>query len=169
LSRLSNALSNIVTVAVCINSTALPIFLKKESYMADISNYYKVISLEGNLFHVELDGFWSDEVMDRISTDMQKIFKDSVLSFGGKPIIHIAHWKTTPVFGRKATTHLTESMKFFKEHNGYKTIEIVPTTMVKVGLRNAAAEAGDDFRIQAKDIVEAMEIYKKLQQELLKA
>jgi hypothetical protein len=141
----------------------------KDNNMADISEYYKVISIEGNLFHVELAGFWSDEVMDKISPDMQRIFKESVLSFGGKPIIHLAHWTTTPVFGQKATNHLTESMKFFKEHNGYKTIEIVPTSMVKVGLRNAAAAAGDDFRIQAKDITEAREIIKRLQQELLKA
>jgi hypothetical protein len=135
--------------------------------MEDISTYYKVISLEGNVFHAELGGFWSDETMDKYSVEIQKIFKESILSFGGKPIIHLAQWTTTPVFGRKATIHLTESMKFLKEHNVYKAVEVVPSSMVKVGLRNAAAAAGDDFRIPAKDLTEAWEIIKGLQQEIL--
>lgn len=138
--------------------------------MSDISNFYKVISCEGNLFHVELGEFWSDEAMDQHSAEIQKIFKDCVLSFNGKPIIHFAHWTTTPVLGSKAVAHLTESMTFFKEHNGYKTVELVPTSMVKVGLRNAASDSdvGDDFRVQAKDIDDAWEKIKQLQEDVKK-
>ena len=137
--------------------------------MADVSDYYKVITCEDNLFHVELGGFWSDEVMDKYNDAIQKIFRDSVLSFNGAPIIHFAHWTTTPALGPKAIAHVTESQQFFKAHNGYKVVELIPSSMVKVGLRNAANKSGaegDELRFVAKDLDDAWVIINKLKEEL---
>jgi hypothetical protein len=58
-------------------------------------------------------------------------------------------------------------MTIFKEHNGYKTIEIVPKALVRMGLKEAAAQTGeDDFRIVVGTEAEARELLEKLKSEL---
>ena len=142
----------------------------KENKMAEVSDYYKIISTEGNVLNTSLEKFWSDEVIEKFGGEIQEIFTKAVKSFEGKRFILLANWSESPILGKKAVTHLTESMKIFKENNGYKVVEVVPAGNVKVGLRNAAANAGeDDFRVVVNDLETAWKEVRRLQQELLNA
>lgn len=146
--------------------------LFKEGKMADVSDYYKIISIEGNVLHTSLEKFWSDQVIEQFGAEIQEIFTKAVKSFSGKPFIQLANWSESPVLGPKAIVHMTESMKIFKENNGYKVVEVVPAGMVKVGLSNAASQSGgggDDFRIVVNDLDTAWKEVKRLQQELAQA
>ena len=135
--------------------------------MADVSNYFRVASIEGNVITVELMGFWSDQVIEEFGPEIQRGFKEAIKSFGGKRFILVADWSGSPVFGTKAQGHLAQSMMLFKEHNGYKVIEIVPKALVRIGLRKAADQTGeDDFRIEVKTLAEAREVIRELKQEL---
>lgn len=138
--------------------------------MADVSDFYKIVSTEGNVLHASLGGFWSDEVLDQYGAEIQAIFTKAVKSFGGKPFILLANWSESPVLGSKAVAHLSESMKIFRENNGYKIVEVVPASMVKIGLRNAATKAGgDDNRVVVSTLDQAWEEVKKMQKELKQA
>lgn len=133
----------------------------------DISSYFEIVSIEDRLLHVELKGFWSDQVMERLSPEIQAAFEKAVIGFGGKRFILLADWSGCPVFGPKAEKHLTESMNIFKRHNGYKVVEVVPKTLVRIGLRKAAIQTGeDDFRIVVSTLAEAREVIERLDQDL---
>ena len=135
--------------------------------MADVSDYYRIISVEDNVIHAELMGFWSDEVIEQFGSEIQTMFREAVVSLGGKRFILLADWSGSPVFGPRAEEHLAESMRIFKQHNGYRVIEVVPRALVRIGLRKAADQTGeDDFRIEVKTLAEAHEVIRELKQEL---
>jgi hypothetical protein len=135
--------------------------------MADVSDYFRVASIEDNVIRIELKGFWSDQVIERFGAEIQSAFKEAVVSLGGKRFILVADWAESPVFGTKAQGHLAQSMRIFKEHNGYKVIEIVPKALVRMGLKEAAAQTGeDDFRIVVGTQAEAWELLERLKSKL---
>jgi hypothetical protein len=135
--------------------------------VSDVSKYFKVVSIEDNVVNIELKGFWSDQVVEEFGPEIQRMFEEAVTSFGGKRFIIVADWAESPVFGAKAQEHLAESMKLFKEQNGYKAIEIVPKALVRMGLKEAAAQAGeDDFRIVVGTRAEAQKVLERLKSEL---
>ena len=97
----------------------------------------------------------------------QRTFEEALMSLGGKRFILIADWVESPIFGTKAQGHLAQSMMLFKEYNGYKVVEIVPKALVRIGLKEAAAETGeDDFRIVVATHAEAQEVLERLKLEL---
>jgi hypothetical protein len=135
--------------------------------MADVSNYIRVASIKDNVVNIELKGFWSDQVIEEYGPEIQRVFKEAVTSLRGKRFILVADWSESPVFGIKAQGHLAQSMTIFKEHNGYKVIEIVPKALVRMGLKEAAAQTGeDDFRIVVGTHAEAREVLERLKSEL---
>jgi hypothetical protein len=133
----------------------------------DVSNYFRVTSVEDNVVNIELKGFWSNQVIEEFGPEIQRRFREAITSLGGKRFVLVADWVESPVFGAKAQEHLAQSMTLFKEHNGYKAIEIVPKALVRMGLKEAAAQAGeDDFRIVVETHAEAQEVLEKLKSEL---
>jgi hypothetical protein len=155
-------------VAASSKQTANPtIKTCKADEMATVSDYYRIVSVKGRVLHAELKRSWSDKVMDQFSAEIQAMFTKAVKSFGGKRFILLADWSDSPIFGPKAEIHLAESMRIFKENNGYKVVEVVPATLVKIGLKNAAARTGeDDFRIVVTSLAKAWEVIKRLEQDL---
>jgi hypothetical protein len=135
--------------------------------MVDVSDYFRVVSIQDNVIHIELKGFWSDQVIEEYGPEIQRAFGEAIMSLGGKRFILVADWSGSPVFGTKAQGHLAQSMTLFKEHNGYKTIEIVPKALVRIGLKQAAAQTGeDDFRVVVSTHAEAQEVLERLKSEL---
>ena len=135
--------------------------------MADVSDYFRVVSVKDNVIHIELKGFWSDEVIEQFGPTIQAGFRKAVLSLKGKKFILVADWSGSPIFGPRAEEHLAESMTIFKQHNGYKVVEVVPKALVRIGLQKAAAQTGeDDFRMVVKNFTEARKVIEELKQEL---
>jgi hypothetical protein len=135
--------------------------------MADISSYFRIVSIEDNVIRAEMKGFWSDQVIEEFGPEIQRTFEEALMSLGGKRFILVADWVGSPVFGAKAQGHLAQSMTLFKEYNGYKVIEIVPKALVRIGLKEAAAQTGeDDFRIVVGTHAEAQEVLERLKLEL---
>ena len=135
--------------------------------MAGIADYFEVISIEDKVLNIALRGFWSDQVIEEHSAEIQEAFKKAIERFGGKRFILVADWSESPIFGTKAQGHLAESMRLFKEHNGYKVIEIVPRALVRMGLKKAADQSGkDDFRVVVRTRTEAQEALERLLPEI---
>jgi hypothetical protein len=135
--------------------------------MADVSDYFTVASIEDKVITVEFKGFWSDQVIEEFGPEIQRAFEETLMSLGGKRFILVADWVESPVFGTKAQGHLAQSMMLFKQYNGYKVIEIVPRALVRIGLKEAAAQTGeDDFRVVVGTHAEAQEALERLKSEL---
>ena len=135
--------------------------------MTGISEYFRLVSVNDNVIHIELKGFWSDDVMDQFSEEILGTVTRAYESLRGKRPILLADWTESPIFGSKAEEHLAESVKVFKQYNGYKVIEVVPKTLVKMGLRKVAAQTGEeDFRIAVNTLAEAWDVIEELQKDL---
>ena len=131
------------------------------------SDYIRLVSIKDNVIHIELDGFWSDQVIDQFGPEMQAVFENAVLSLRGKRYILLADWSGSPIFGRKAEAHVTQSMVIFKKYHGYKVVEVAPKTLLKMGLKKAAAQTEkDDFRIVVSTLAEAHEVIERLKREM---
>jgi hypothetical protein len=76
----------------------------------NIADYYQVVSIQENVIHVEIKGFWSDNIIDEIGPEFVKIYENAVKSLGGKRFITLADWSTCPVLGKKAIHYLTQAM-----------------------------------------------------------
>ena len=136
--------------------------------MSGISDYFRLVSIEDNVIHIELKNFWSDEVMDQFGAEIQAKVTRAMASLRGKRPILLADWSASPVFGPKAEEHLAQSVKVFKQYNEYKVLEVVPKTLVRVGLRKVAAQIGEeDFRITVSTLAEAQEVIEKLKKDLI--
>ncbi|MBN1887792.1 MAG: hypothetical protein JW850_07365 [Thermoflexales bacterium] len=135
--------------------------------MTDVSNYFEIISITDNVIHAQLRGSWSDRVMSQCSEEIQTRFEQAVLSLEGKKFILLADWSDSKILGPKAETHLARSMVIFKQNNGYKVVEVVPKTLVRIGLKQAANQTREDnFRIVVSTMAEAREVIKRLQKEI---
>ena len=135
--------------------------------MTDISDYFNLVSIEGNVIHIELKNFWSDQVMDQFGAEIQATVTRALASLRGKRPILLADWSGSPIIGSKAEEHLAESVKIFKQYNGYKVIEVVPKTLVKMGLKKVAAQLGEkDFRVTVSTLAEAREVIERLKRDL---
>ena len=131
--------------------------------MANLSDYFEIVSVRGNVLTIKLKGFWSDDVIEEYGPAIQVAYTEAVVSLGDKRFILVADWSESPVFGDKAKEHLAESMRIFKEHNGYKVIEIVPRALVRIGLKQAAEQSGEDnFRVVVANDAEACEALEQL-------
>jgi hypothetical protein len=141
--------------------------IRKEDEMADISDYFRVVSIEDNVNHIELKGFWSDQVVDQFGAEMQAKVTRAMASVRGRRFILLADWSGSPVFGPKAEEHLAQALTIFKQYNGYKVVEVVPKSLVKMGLRKVATETGkDDIRITVSTLAEARQVIEGLKKEL---
>jgi hypothetical protein len=135
--------------------------------MRDVSDYFRLVSIEDNVIHIELMGFWSDQAVDQFGAKIQATVTSAIESLGGKKFILLADWSASPVFGPKAEEHLAESLRIFKQHNGYKVVEVVPRALVRIGLKRiAAARKEDDFRITVSTLAEAQEVVERLKKDL---
>ena len=135
--------------------------------MTDISEYFRLVSVEDNVIHIELKNFWSDQVMDQFGTEIQETVTRAMKSLKSKRPILLADWSGSPVFGSKAEEHLAQSVKVFKQYNGYKIIEVVPKAVVELKLKKVATQTGEeDFRITVSTLTEAQEVIEKLKSEL---
>jgi hypothetical protein len=141
--------------------------MSKDDEMTDISDYFRLVSVEDNVIHIELKNFWSDQVMDQFGAEIQARVTRAMASLRGKRPILLADWSGSPVFGSKAEEHLAQSLKVFKQYNGYKVIEVVPRTLVRMGLKKVAAQMGEeDLRITVSTLAEAQEVIEKLKRDL---
>lgn len=133
----------------------------------NIADYYQV-SIEGNVIHAQLKGFWSDKIVDEIGADFLRLHEDAVKRLDGRRFIVLADWSTCPVLGTKAIDYLAQAMMIVKQHHGYKVVEVIPNTLARMGVKAAADHTGkDDFRIVADSLPEAQKIVARLKQALL--
>lgn len=133
----------------------------------NIDDYYRIVSIQDNVIHVEIRGFWEDRIIDQIGPEFIALYENAVKQFQGKRYITLADWSTCPVLGKKMIEYFSKAMLVVKRNNGYKVVEIIPKALAQLGVKAAAEQTGkDDFRIVVSSLAEAQKVIAQLKQEL---
>ena len=134
----------------------------------DVARYFRIAAVSGHVLHLEMKGFWSDEVVEQIQSDVMLQFNEAaaeVLQEG--PYIVLADLSHLEVLSQKGRAFLSNAMKHAKEHGMYKAVEVVPNAITRLSTREAAETSGkDDFRTLTKSLDEAAPIVDELARQL---
>lgn len=133
----------------------------------NIDDYYRVISVQDNVVHVEIKGFGDDRIIDQIGPQFLALYENAVKQCRGKRFITLADWSTCPVLGKKMIEYFSKAMLILKRYNGYKVVEVIPKALAQIGVKTAAEQTGkDDFRIVVSSLAEAQKVIEQLKREL---
>lgn len=133
----------------------------------NIDDYHRIVSIQDNVIHVEIKGFWDDHVIDQIGTEFIARYENAIKQLHGKRFITLADWSTCPVLGKRMIEYLGKAMLLVKRYNGYKVVEVIPKALAQMGIKTAAEQTGkDDFRIVVSSLAEAQKVIAQLKQEL---
>ncbi len=132
-----------------------------------IADYFFVVSTKDSVFHFQLKGLWTEDVVVQISTQMLALFKQAVDSMGGRRFLVLADLREFLPPAQQAKEIVTQTMKYAREHNLYKTVEVMPSALSRLAIRQSAEATGqDDFRVVVATIEEAWVVINKLKQSL---
>ena len=132
-----------------------------------ITDYFSVISTRDNVFHFQLKGLWTEDVVVEIRTQMLALFKQAVDRMGGSRFLALADLSEFLPPAQQAKEIVTQTMKYAKEHNLYKTVEVMPSALSRLAIRQSAEATGqDDFRVVVATVEEAWVEINKLKRNL---
>ena len=133
----------------------------------DTSDYFEVVSTQDRVFHFRLKGFWTAEVAAQAGVQFLTIFNEVVESMGGKKFLILADNTDFKSPSKEVKEAMTQSMKYARERNLYKAVEVTPSALGRLGIQQAAEELDkDDFRIVVTSVEEAWEKINELKQSL---
>ena len=133
----------------------------------DVSKYIRIVSAENNVVHVEHRGNWTDEVIEQMGDEFFRLWKEAVDSMGDEPFIALADVSNFETVSPKLQKYLTRAMSYALTHNMYKTVEVISKAQAQVGIKDAALKTGKpDFRVFVTSLASALEMVKKLKEEL---
>ena len=132
-----------------------------------IASYFSVVSTRDRVFHFQLKGLWTEVVVVQISTQMLALFKQAVDSMEGRRFLVLADLRAFLPPAQQAKEVVTQTMKYAREHNLYKTVEVMPSALSRLAIRQSAEATGqDDFRVVVATLEEAWVEINKLKQSL---
>jgi len=132
-----------------------------------IADYFFVVSTKDSVFHFQLKGLWTEDVAVQIRTQMLALFKQAVDRMGGSRFLVLADLSEFLPPAQQAKESITQTMKYAREHNLYKTVEVMPSALARLAIRQSAEATGqDDFRVVVSTVEEAWVVINKLKQSL---
>ncbi|MEP3127660.1 MAG: hypothetical protein ABJO42_13245 [Ekhidna sp.] len=132
-----------------------------------LSEYFKVISTNDHVLHFELKNFWDKKFTEELGATFFAEFKNAVDSFDKEKFIALADLSGFGVPSNEAKEYIGKGMKYALENNLYKSVEIIPKTISKMGIDQAAKKSvQDDFRVVSKDKSDALRIVEDLKREI---
>jgi len=136
-----------------------------------VSQYFKVVSVADHVIHLEHQGFWSDQVAERIGDAIVARFRKAAVQASREgPFIVLADLREMGVLSQKGRVALSRVMRCAKEHGMYKAVEVIPNAITRLSLREAAELTGkNDFRVLVNTLDEALAMVDSLKQEMLAA
>lgn len=140
--------------------------IEKGTWMK-VTDYFEVVSTKDRVFHLRLKGLWTDEVVAQITTPFLKRFKEVVDMMQGRQFLVLADTTEFRPPSQKTKAAIGQAMKYAREHNLYKTIEVLPSAVTRLAIQQAAQETGnDDFRIVVSSVEEGWAEINRLKQHL---
>jgi hypothetical protein len=131
-----------------------------------IEEYYKFISTKNSILHVELNGFWTKSIVDRIGSHFVDDWKKKVDEFLGSNFYVLVDMSSFSQPSEAAKEYIRQTMEYSFANGFQKAVEIAPKTLTRMGIRDAASQTEvNEYRIQASSMNEALEILKELKKD----
>lgn len=132
-----------------------------------ISEYFEVVSTNNRVLHFELKNFWDKKFTKELGATFFEEFKKAVDSFNNEKFVALADLSAFGVPSSDAKEFIGKGMKYAVENNLYKSVEIIPKAIAKMGIDQAAKKnVQDNFRVVSKDKSDAMRIVEDLKKEI---
>jgi hypothetical protein len=133
----------------------------------DISDYFVVVSTNDGVVHFQLKGFWSEKVAAEIGQEFVKQFKEAIDKMRGQKyfaLVDVTEFKTP---SPEANELLAQSMKYANQYNLQKAVEVLPSAVLKLSLKDAERQSGESgFRIMVSSVEEGWAEIDKMKKEL---
>ncbi|MBV6647344.1 MAG: hypothetical protein KI790_17935 [Cyclobacteriaceae bacterium] len=129
-------------------------------------SYFEVVT-EDRVLKATLKGYWKDSIVDEIGPAIVEAFKKAADSIPQDKFLVLVDMSQFGQPTEKAKYYLEQCMAYGLTHGVHQAVEIVPKTLLKMGLDQAAKNVSKDLpRIIAKTHQEAETILAKLKAEL---
>lgn len=120
-----------------------------------ITDYFEVVSTSDRVFHFRMKGFWTDALVAQISTQFLRQFNEAVDSMRGRRFLALADLTGLKPPSEKTKESIAQAMRYARDHSLYKTVEVMPSAVTRIAVRQAAEESGnDDFRVVVSSVDE---------------
>jgi hypothetical protein len=136
--------------------------------VVDLSKYFRIVSSDDRVLHIEISGFWSDEVIDEVGDIFFSRFTDAVDEISSEgPFILLVDLSHMAVMTPQAKDLAGKSMVYSRTHGQYKAVEVIPKALVSVGVTESAYLAGSaHLRIVVKSLEQGEEVIAGLRREM---
>ncbi len=133
----------------------------------DPSGLFRIVSDTDRVIHVEILGFWSDEMLDESSDRYFELFTKAVDRQNGQPFLVLADLSNTPFITEHGIEFMVRAMKYAHGHGLYKSVQVLPRAMTRMGVSQAAAKVDDPgFRTVVPSLSKGFTLINELKREL---
>lgn len=127
--------------------------------------YFKVVSTNESVLHIEWKGFWYDNIAQELGKYFVNEIKEAVKSFNGEKFIVLADFSDLRVLTDITKDYLAQGMKHTLDNGLIKGVEILSSTLSKMSVKGAAKQTGEeDFRIIVENLEEAQSVIAELKE-----
>ncbi len=132
-----------------------------------ISDYFQVVSTTNRILHFELKSFWDKKFTTELGDVFFEDFKRAVDSFNKEKFVALADLSEFGAPSNEAKEYIGKGMKYALEHNLYKSVEVIPKAISKMGVDQAAKNSvKEDFRVVSKNKSEGLKMVEDLRKEI---
>ena len=133
----------------------------------EIDDYFKIISIKDHVLHLEIKGFWSDDVIDEVGPEFLRLYREAVDSFKNSKFVMINDSTDFKTPTEKARQYLIEAVNYGFQHGLYKAVQIIPHSVIKLAEKMAAKKREkNDLREVVSTIDEAFQKVEEIKKEL---
>jgi len=119
-------------------------------------DFIEIISTRDEVIHIKLKGFWDKSIVNEISDSLFKTMTEVVESYKGSNFLVLADLSDIGTLTDEMKNAIGRVMKYCLEHGLYKSIQVLPKSMVKMGVDHVVKKVSiQDFRIVVNSLEEA--------------
>ena len=129
--------------------------------------FFEFVSTKNRIIHFRLKGFWNSSIAEEPSIEFINELTEAVNKMNGKPFITLVDVSTFVPTPAPVQKMMKEAMAITRDRKVYKTIQILPDALRRMGLNRAAnGVQRDDYRIVVANEQEGFEMIEKIRETL---
>jgi uncharacterized protein (DUF433 family) len=133
-----------------------------------VEQYFRIISTQSRILHVELIGFWNDDIVHKLGESMVEKWKLAVDQFYGENFFILVDMSLFKGSSFKAKKYIKQTMEYSFGKGFVKAFEIAPKDIIKERINEIAASTEvNEYRVQASNVTEALKLLDDLKRHLI--
>ena len=135
--------------------------------MRNYDQFFEFVSAENRVIHFKLKGFWNSSITEEASKSFISELIASIEKMNGMPFITLVDVSTFVPTPAPVQKMMKEAMAITRDKKVYKTVQILPDALRRMGLSRAAnGVQRDDYRIVVASEQEGFDMVEKIKETL---